>query len=252
MNFEQACADTERAAGATVKAAGAVVKAAKALTKAAAEGDIHKIRKAAEGLKIAEQASSQQIRNAEMAWPFSPDDEEALLRDGYESELVAAADSRGLKIRRQDDRLVAFPSLLKVLPEQRAVQIDRTRVTALRPSRLVDMLERNQSKRPRFTPEQFLETLHSGYKLVVGASGVKGTTVASVYRALTLLPGAAREYTKADFARDLFFLDRSRVVTTRSGARVALSSDRGAQFTFVAPDGKEARYYGITFSEVER
>src|SRR5207247_568454 len=146
----QACADTERAATTAAKAATGLVSAARQLVKAAQLGDIAKIRKASESLRLAEQAARQESRNAELAWPLSAEEEEALLRERYEDALIDAAGTRGLKILRQDDRLVAFPSLLKILPESRAVQLDRVKVTALRPSHLVAVLEKNQSKKPRF------------------------------------------------------------------------------------------------------
>ncbi len=172
----------------------------------------------------------------------------------YERELLAAGNERGLKISRQDDRLVIYPSILRLLPEARAVQVDRTRVTGLRPSRLVAHLQANQSKKPRFKPERFLESLYKAYKLVVGAKGVQGTTLVAVYQALTLLPGADREYDKADFARDLYFLQSSGTTSTRTGARVSFPASTGTKggsqlFTFVGPDGRPAVFYGITFTE---
>ncbi len=252
--FEQACADTERAATAAAKAAAALGSAAKQLVKAAQSGDIAKIRKTAVNLRVADQAARQEARTAEVAWPLTPGEEEVVLRERYEDELMDVARSRGLQIHRHDDRLVSFPSLLKVLPEARAVQVDRARVTGLRPTHLVALLERNQSKKPRFRPEQFLESLYGAYRLVVGPEGVQGTTLGNVYRALTLLPGSARDYDRTDFARDVFFLDRSGVTTTRTGARVSFPASTGTRgasqlITFVAPDGTPVVYYGVKFSE---
>ncbi len=71
-----------------------------------------------------------------------------------------------------------------------------------------------------------------------------------------MLPGAAHDYDKADFARDIFFLDRSPVVATRSAGRpyhfqqVPARRARPPRFTFVAPNGEPVIYYGIKFSEV--
>lgn len=252
--FERACTESERAAAAAAKAAAGVARAAKHLEKAAHDGDIAKIRKAADALKSAEETARQEAHNAQVAWPFTPAQEMALLEERYEKELLATAVERGLKISRQDDRLVVYPSIVRLLPEARAVQVDRTKVTSLRPSILVEQLRANQSKKPRFRPEQFLESLYRAYKLVVGPDGVQGTTLDAVYQALTLLPGASKEYVKPDFARDIYFLQSSNVNTTRSGARVgfpASTGTRGASklFTFVGPDGRPVVYYGITFTE---
>ena len=252
--FERACAESERAAAAAAKAASGLARAAKQLEKAAQDGDIAKIHKATDAVKSAEEAARQEARNAQLAWPFTAEQEEAFLGESYERELLAAGNERGLKISRQDDRLVLYPSIVRLLPEARAVQVDRTRVTGLRPSRLVAHLQANQSKKPRFKPERFLESLYKAYKLVVGAKGVQGTTLVAVYQALTLLPGADREYDKADFARDLYFLQSSGTTSTRTGARVSFPASTGTKggsqlFTFVGSDGRPAVFYGITFTE---
>lgn len=256
-SFEQACADTQRAAEGVAKAANVLVRAARQMAKAASEGDVGKIRKAMEGLETAALAARQEARNATTAWPFTAEHEEALLRDAYEQELIAAGKERGLKIRHQDGQLVAFPSLVRIVPEQRALLIDRTRVTAIRPSRVAELLLENQSKKPRFKPEQFIEALYRAYLLVVGRSGTSGTTLAQVYKAFTLLPGSAREYSKSDFARDLYFLERSRVSTTKTGARLSLPASTGTKasaslFTFVGPEGDQVTYYGIKFVEAAK
>lgn len=251
--FEQACVDVERAATSAAKAANVLTKAAKQLERAAQDGDLIKLRKAVEAIETADRLAQQEASNATHAWPFSPEEEEALLRDRYEGELLAAAEDRGIKITRQDDRLIVYPSILRLLPEGRAVQVDRIKMTAIRPSKLADHLKANQAKRPRFRPEQFLESLYAAYKLVIGPKGIDGTTLALVYQALTLLPGASRDYDKSDFARDLYFLQSSTVTTTRSGARVTFPASTGTKgasqlFTFVGPDGTPIVYYGITFS----
>jgi hypothetical protein len=98
--------------------------------------------------------------------------------------------------------------------------------------------------------------LYSAYKIIVGRTGI-GTVVqlARVYDAFTLQPGAAAEYGKSDFARDIFMLDRSGVTRTRSGARFSLPASTGTRgggsnvFTFVAPDGEVVSYYGLQFTE---
>ncbi len=158
-SFEQAFIDTERAASGAVTASAALLKVAKELEKAAQEGDIARIRRACERLGVASQAVRQQVVNAQSAWPMTPDDEEKALDQVFDDELIEAAREQGISIRRQDDRLVVFPSLLRVLPSRRAVEIDRKAVTAIRPSRLVRLLKANSDKKPRSSPERFIEVL---------------------------------------------------------------------------------------------
>lgn len=252
-SFEQAFSDTERAAADMARAAMALTRAAKNLEKASQEGDISKIHKAVDGIRSAEQVARQEARNAESAWTPTAEEVEKYLRDDYEAELVSVAAQSGMRIIRQDQHLVAYPSLLRVLPEARAVQIDRARVAALRPSKLVKLLLANSSKKPRFKPAQFLESLYNAYKLHVRTGTVQGATLVDLYQTLTLLPGAAKDYDRSAFARDLYFLQSSGVITTKSGAKVSFSASTGTKgtskfFTFMSPDGSPVVYFAIAFA----
>ena len=253
--FERGFADTERAATAAAQASRAVVAAANQMHKAALDGDIAKIRKASERLASVLEVARQEVANARSAWPFSPEAEETYLREEYERELLEAANSDGLRIHRQDERLVAFPSVVRVMPGERAVRIDRMRVPTIRPTKLVALLKANQTKKPRFASERFLEALYRAYRLVAGKDGMGRTIpLSAIYDAVTLLPGAASDYGKSDFGRDMFLLNGSGLTQVRSGARFSLPASTGTKdgrgvFSFVAPDGEVVTFWGIRFSE---
>jgi hypothetical protein len=74
-----------------------------------------------------------------------------------------------------------------------------------------------------------------------------------VWAVLTLLPGQQRDYTKAEFARDLYLLDSSAVATTKSGRALrwhASSGTRGSgTLTTVAQTGQQQLYWGISFTD---
>jgi hypothetical protein len=253
--FERAFADAERSATAAQKAGYAIATAAKVMQKAAQEGDIAKLRRAADRLAAATDAARQDVANARSAWPFSEQEEREYMEGSFEAELMEEASRAGLTIYSRDARLLAYPSILRLLPVELAVQIDKKKVTAIRPSYLVKTLLVNQQRKARFPTERFLESLYSAYKLIVGRGGI-GTQIplARVYDAFTLQPGATNEYGKGDFARDIFLLDRSGVTHTRSGARLSLPASTGTRsgrnvITFVAPDGEVVSYYGLQFSE---
>jgi hypothetical protein len=253
-SFEQAFADTERAADGVVSASSALLKTAKDLVKAARDGDIPKIRRTTERLGVAVQAVRQEVGNAQSAWPITPDEEEKALSESFSDELIEAANRQGLRVRRQDDRLVAYPSLLRVLPGRRAVEIDKKAVTAIRPSRLVAQLKANAEKKPSSVPERFIEVLYNAYRYVVGANHSAGVPLHEVYNVLTLMPDVKRDYTAADFGRDLFFLDRSGKTQTKAGIRLSFPTATGTKggtkvFSFVAPDGEVVTYYGIRFQQ---
>jgi len=258
--FERGFADVERAAAAAAKVCGTLVTLAKQMQKAALDGDIIKIRKMSERLAAALDATRQEVANARSAWPFTPETEEAYLRDGFEQEFLDAAETERLQIRRQDERLVVFPSVLRILPAERAVRIDRNRLTAVRPSKLVSVLKANQTKKPKFASERFLEALYRAYRLLTGKDGM-GLTIPlyRLYEAFTLPPGAGAEYSRSDFGRDLFLLDRSGLTQTKSGVKFSLPASTGVKgakakttFLFVAPDGGTVTYYGIRFTEANQ
>jgi hypothetical protein len=254
--FEQAFAEAERSATAAVKAGSLVVSAARQMQKAAQEGDIRKLRLTAEKLSNAAQAARQDVANAKTAWPFSEDEEREYLATGYERELCDEASQVGLNIYPRDARLLAYPSVIRVLPGELSVRVDRKRVPSLRPSYLARLLLANQKKKSRYPAERFLETLYKAYMIIV-PKGDAGAVVklTQVYQALTLLPGADAEYSKSDFARDLYMVDQSGNAQTRSGARLSLPASTGTRgaggdlFTFVGPDGEIQTYYGIRFTE---
>ena len=255
MTFEQGFADVERAALAAAKAAAALGAATKQLQKAAMAGDIAGIRKAADRLGTMVDAVRQEAANARTAWPLTPEQEEAYLGTEFEDELLRAGSVQGLQLFQRDGHLVAYPSIVRISPSDRAVRIDRRKVTSLRPSRLISVLKVNQAKKPKFASDRFLETLYRAYRLVAGKGGIGLTiTLSDVYDALTLLPTSASDYDRTDFSRDLFLLDQGGLNQTKSGATVRIippsTAAKGSRnvLTFVSPNGVPQLYYGLQFT----
>ena len=254
MTFEQGFADAEQAASAAGKGVGALAGAVKQLARAASEGDLSKMQKASERLATLLESSRQDVLNARSAWPFSPEEEEKYLRDSYAAEVIDAARAASLSIQQLDEGLLVFPSVVRILPSERAVKINRKKVQAVRPSHLMKTLRAIQLRKPKATAEHLLEVFHRAYRLVVGKEYGKTVTLVSIYDALTLLPGSTAIYDQTDFVRDLFLLDRSRVTRTKSGATCSLPASTGTKgakrtYSFMAPDGETKSYYGIRFSE---
>lgn len=250
-SFEDAFAQTERAADSVVTAASVVLKAAKAMSRASRDGEVARVKKANQQLSVAAQALRQEISNAQSAWPIDPEREEALFAGSFADELIDMGKREGLTITRQDDRLLAFPFLLKVVPGRRAIQIDKKSVTAVRPSRLVRFLREHEDAKPRSSPEKFIEVLYDAYCHL--SDSVAGVPLHRVYSLLTLMPEWRKEYTPADFSRDLYFLDHSGKTLTKSGARMSLPAATGTKtgkvYSFVTPRGDVVTYYGLRFQQ---
>lgn len=257
--IEKALAKTEADVDATLKAAASVVSSLKKFRSGVQTGSLRELRKTIESAEQAIAALKQQFINTKEGWNF--DSENYIASRAYPEEILETAREMGLKIFEQDERLYCYPFLIRILPNELAVQIDKTKEKRLRPSTLVSHLKALQNKPVRFKPEAFLESLFLAYETLIRSRGKdqvgKGIviTLLEIYRLLTLLPGQAKEYSRQEFARDIYLLDRSGVTTTKKGVVVSFPASTGTRWTtgtirVVTQEGQDKRYYGISFSEV--
>ena len=258
--FEQAFRDAEAEAEAARKAANSVVGKARAMAKAAKTGNIAALKRAQTDIKRELEALQAQVDVTLQAWPLAEEEESAYLEGGYGDELRAAADDLGLSLYERDGHLIAYPSVVRILPADRAVRVDRKRVPTIRPSHLADLLLKNQSKSSGFTPARFLETLFLVHQEILrdekpDLAGGRVMPLARIYRLVTALPGANRDYDRSDFARDIYTLDSQWPRQTRRGHPVSFPTSTGTRrrssdlFSFVGPNGEGVEYYGIKFGD---
>jgi hypothetical protein len=205
-------------------------------------------------------ALGEQVAMTGSGWDF--DEAAYFASGGYTRELLATAQRLGLAIFEEDDRLYCYPSLVRVLPGERALLIDRARERRLRPSRVVEQLRGLHERPPRFKPADFLASLFNAYRVLAqrhGSDALEGGPVerlTQVYELLTLLPGQSREYSRQEFARDLYLLDRSGLTETKDGFVVSFPASTGTKsttgvVTAITESGQERRYWGIAFSRGE-
>lgn len=266
IDFEQACNIVEENAEETRKSATRVVSQARALVKAAQTGNITAINRTREKLKDILMELQEKVSVTDH-WPYSEEEELELFTTRFQDELKAAAIEKELTLFERDGILISYPSIVRILPSDKAVRIDRKKVSTVRPSHLADLLLANQNKKSGFKSSQFIESLYAIYSDIVG-KGHKGqkdlltvngevVLLARIYKLMTALPGASREYDRSDFARDLYILDSDGPYQTRKGNKVSFPSSTGARrrssdlFSFVGPEGKAVEYYGIRFSQGE-
>ena len=251
--FEQAFDDVERAAEAAQKAAARLASTANALKKAAREGNIAAIRRGPDRLGEAMEDTRQEVERATASWPFSESEETAYLKDGYAAELQTVSAEKGLSLYERDGQLISPPSILRILPDRRSVQLDRKRISTIRPPYLVNVLIRNQGKSSGYPPAQFLEKLYLVYAAISGRASVMSkqgggpVSLDQIYSLMTSRPGSNRDYNRTDFARDLYNIEATGTRYTKDGAEVSLSSGRGRVFTFVDSDGESINYAVIRF-----
>lgn len=257
--LEKALEKTETDADATLKAANSVVGSLKRFRGAIRTGSLRELRKTIETAEQAIAALRQQFSNTKDGWNF--DAENYIASKAFPGEIIEMSKSLGVQIFEQDERLYCYPFLIRILPNELAAQIDKTKDKRLRPSALVNHLKTLQNKPVRFKPEMFLESLFSAYETLIKSRGKdqvgKGIvlTLREIYRLLTLLPGQTKEYSLQEFARDIYLLDGSGVTTTRKGFGVSLPgvSSGGTTSTIrvITQEGQAKLYYGISFSAVK-
>lgn len=252
--LEAALAATETAAQGALKAAATATRELKKAKAAAATGSVRDLRRA---LEAAETSTSQLAGAAgELRAGYDFDESDHLASGSFAKELLAAANDAGVAMFEEDDRLLCYPSLVRVLPAELAVEVDRKRDRRLRPSVLVASLAQAQGAAPRFKPEPFFESLRAAYELVLAhRKKAPGAVIrlVEVYDVLTLLPGQARDYSRQEFARDLYLLDQSGLPTSdRSGVQLRWSASTGTKgagvLTTVSRSGQQQRYWGISFT----
>lgn len=253
QGLEAALNDFERETAAAVKALSAALREAKKLQSAAGHGQLRDLRNGIENsAKLADQAA-EAVHELCEAWSF---DEAAYFADGgFTKEVLELGAQEDLHAVESDERILCFPAIVQISPADTTVLIDKVRERRVRPSVLVKQLKALQAKPPRFKAEAFLESLSLAYDLAIAGKGVRAGSsvpVLDLYAVLTLMPGASREYSKQEFARDLYLLDHSGITTTNGGRALtlpasALTRTRSGVLSTVTRSGQPKLYAGICF-----
>lgn len=242
---EEAIAEAQRDAAAATRE----LKRARA---AAATGQVRDLRRSLAAAADAAQALAKSADAAQQAYDL--DETAHLSSGGYARELLAAAAAAGVVMVEEDDRLLCYPSVVRVVPADAALEVDRKRDRRLRPSVVVRTLAAARDRPPKGKPVALLESLLTAYQLLAGRQPRPDPVLRldALWSVLTLLPGTGREYGKAEFARDLYQLDRSGPHTTRSGRTLRFHASTGTRgagvLTTVAETGQQQRYWGVSFT----
>jgi len=253
-SFEAMLSTAEREIEVALRGANATVRELKKAHAAARTGQVRDLRKALAAAGAA--AAALAADTGTLSDGPQLDEQDYLASGAYVKELLAAAESAGLTIVEEDNLLLCYPSLLRLLPTDAAIEIDKVRERRLRPSVLVAALARAQERDVRFKADAFLDSLRAAYELLVNGEDKRPDGVVrllDIWAVLTMLPGQRAQYSKQEFARDLYLLDRSGVTHTARSARTlrwsASTGTKGAgTLVTVAPSGQQQRYWGVSFT----
>jgi hypothetical protein len=251
--FEEALATAQAGAETALKAAASLTRELRKARTASASGQVRELRRALDAAAGIAEELARRLEDARASYDF---DESGYMASGeYSKELLALASESGLAMFEEDERLLCYPSLIRVLPSESAIEIDRRRERRLRPSVLIGLLGAAQQRPPKFRAEQFMQSLAEGYDLVVARARKKPDAVVrliDVWSVLTLLPGRGKEYTKPEFARDLHLLDQSGYRQTKDGRAMRLHASSGTRtagvLITVARTGQQQIYWGVSFT----
>ncbi len=256
-SLEGALAQTEAAAERALNAAAQLTKTLRRLRTAAQVGNLRDLRAMLAAVEQDAGRARDEAQAAASSWEL---DEDTYFGSGrFTEEVLAAARATGLQLFERDDRLYCYPVLVRVAPAERSIFVDKARERRVRPSVLVEHLREVQRRPPRFRPEAFLESLFAAYRHLALRRGPDqvdsgdAEPLIQIYELLTLMPGSGREYSRQEFARDIYLLDRGGVTTTRRGYIVSFPASTGARsastaMRVVTESGQEKVYYGLAFS----
>lgn len=201
--LEASLAKVERAIDATLKATLAVQAGLRKAKAAAGSGALRDLDRALATSSAAAAEFGRQIEACKSAWVF--DAEAYFSGGGYSAELLDAAAAAGLRLTDRDGRIACYPMLLRIAPRELAVMIDRKAERRVRPAALVRLLAQRQKQPAKMNVAALLETIASAYRLLAPRAD-RGWSVetrgagpslplADIHQVLTLMPGAARDYT---------------------------------------------------------
>ena len=250
--LEAALEALESDADTAMKALANAIKTAKRVKTAAAYGQTRELALALEAAAVTAAQAADTVEELRQGWRF--DVAGYFTSGGYTKELLASAAEAGVAAFESDERILSYPVIVEVLPDATVV-VDKKKDRRVRPSVVVAHLESLQQRPPKFKAEAFIESLAAGYDLVVAAKGLRTSSAArlvDVHRVLTLLPGAARDYTRQELARDIYLLDQSGVVDTKDARRMTLPASAltrsGGTLTTVTKSGQTKVYAGVAFA----
>lgn len=255
-HLEAALQRTETQADTSLKAAAAATRSLKRFRHVIHEGNLREVKAALSAVEQSLNALHKQVAATAESWDF---DETSYFATGaYTRELLDTAAHMHVAMFEQDERLYCYPSLLRVLSAERSILIDRARERRLRPSIVVEHLRTLHDRPARFRPEAFLSALFKAYRVLAqrhGSGALQRGSVerlVDVYELLTLLPDQSREYSRQEFARDIYLLDRSGITQTRDGFVLSFPASTGTRsvsgvITAITERGEERRYWGVSF-----
>src|SRR5258705_8735088 len=146
--FEAVLAASEGAVDGALRTAAAATRELRKARSGAKNGQVRDLRRALSAAQVAAAALADEARAAQAG--FDVDEADYLASGAYAKELLAAAGAAGVAMFEEDERLLCYPSLVRAIPGDAAVEIDRVRERRLPPSVLICVLSPAPERGPPF------------------------------------------------------------------------------------------------------
>ncbi len=241
-----------------VQAEGSLKSAIQALKKArngSRTGNLRDLKRLLAAAGDSAEAFLRDVRQAEASWAFPGED--YLASDQYLDELRAKAGELGVSgARVLDGRLYIYPHIVRVEPKDLAVRIGKKKHAGVRPSHLATVLQAAHAKPTQGNLAPLLNAMEQAYVHLTKGELGHAVPLTKIHEILTLLPGAAKDYSLEDFVMDVYRLDLSGPNVTKANRRFDLpasTSTRGGRgIRFATREGEEKLYSTIRFQAAGR
>ena len=262
MAIDEQLAELDRALTDAERHAKAALGTVRGLRKSSQDGTVAALEKLFD--QAPRQIEQMQAALAAARAGFTYDAEAEFASGAYLLELQAAAEAAGLKLVARDDRLTAFPLLLKLEPKTPGVRVNRKLDRRIRPSVLVELLKKAQAAQG-VRPAAILDRIFQAYACLAPGhqTGWRANhrepgpvvPLLDIHDVLTMLPEAEAAYPRDAFACDLLRLNRAPDTRSRDGRGFALpasTATKGKNVLRVYDEaGDEHIYAGIRFTAPE-
>jgi len=253
--LESALAAAQAAAQTCLQTHAGLLRQLRRVQTSARDGELREYRRSVAAARAQWESLGVDLADLEAAYDI--DETGYLTGGGFVAEILARAHRSGVVVVADPDaadRLQSYPSVVRVLPADAAVEIDKRRERRLRPSVLLARLAKAQEQPVRGRSQPFLEALTAGYDLVVARERREPGAVVrldAIWAVLTLLPGTRTDYGRPEFTRDLYRLDQSKKLQANDGRQLRFAASTGTRgagvLTTVAQGGHQQRYWGVAF-----
>lgn len=237
-----------------VKSLASVLKAWK---KACAEGVVADRQKHADRAVSIASALPTSVQEAASGWDF---DVSEYLRstEAWQGELAAVARRVAPDHRLIPDgnALASPPVMVRAEPARACLRLGKARWTRLRPSKVVEELDRLRKRGEGQSNQAFLEALWSATEFLNKRYGEPGDAISArlrdVYDLFAMTPGWAKENPETVFAQAVYALHKSADRVTRGQKRCdfegpTLHPPEKDVFTCIGADGRPIRFFVVKF-----